>query len=508
MFNSKNRVLPFVMVLLVLCILATGCGKQSVSSEISDCVIGQFEKIAEIPRPSGHEEKICNYLEKWAKERNFDLVRDDYNNLVIDVPATDGMENKPIVGLQCHMDMVFVQEGDSLDPLTTGVRVINDGEFIRGDGTSLGSDDGIGLSVILCIADGKMAHGPLRLFITTDEEETCSGADNLDPAAYSDIRYFINVDWETEGNVCISSVAGVDYEYSREGIPQKAKEDIAIEITIDKLAGGHSGIEIIYNRLNAIVAMGETLKALEEQNIDFSLSSLTGGTADNVIPYSSQAVICTAKNDSDKSMDVMSDTLDDLLNKHRESDPDGVYSLKMAEIPEYVMSDEMKDSAIDLICEIPDGIRTYSAEIEGFPQTSSNLGVFEANSDHVYALTFARSSNVDDMESICRDFEKVGDDVDADYVSSVTGKAWEYDTNSKLLKTAQSVYKSLFNKEIVLEPTHVVLECGAFIAANPDLDMISIGPTIHDVHSVKEACSIESIDRLWKLIEGILNNIE
>ena len=497
-----------VLSILVLCILFNACAEQKVSSEITDNVISQFVKIAEIPRPSGHEEMICDYLEKWAKDRNLDAVRDEYNNLVFDVPATDGMENKPTVALQSHMDMVFAQEGDALDPLTTSIKVINDGEYLRADGTSLGADDGMGIAIILNIADGKMPHGPLRAIFTTDEEVLCTGANNLDPAVYSDIEYLINVDSETVESVNVSSAAGKDYEYSKDCEPQKPAEDCAITIKIDKLTGGHSGLDIGFNRLNAIIAMGKALKSLEDQGIEFSLAALKGGVADNVIPYSAQAVVCIANNDSDKVKAIVSGTLDDLFGKHKESDPNGIYTLETTEMPEYVMSDEMKHSAIQLICEMPDGIRTYSAELEGFPQTSSNLGVFDADSKHLYALVLARSSDVNDMEGISRDFEKAGDDTGVSYKGIISGMAWKYNPNSKLLKIAQEVYKSNFGEEIILEYTHGVLECGAFAETNPHLDMISIGPTLLDVHSVNEACDIGSIAKLWTLMEGILGNIE
>lgn len=159
--------------------------------------------------------------------------------------------------------------------------------------------------------------------------------------------------------------------------------------------------------MNAIIALGKALKSLEDQKITFSLAGFKGGIADNVIPYSSQAIVCTTQSNLDTVKEILSHEFDALLNKHKESDPNGVYKLEMIDIPEYVMSDEMKRSTIDLLCTIPDGVRTHSSELEHFPQVSSNLDVFETDSEHMYALIFVRSSDVAGMEKISNDFEKI-----------------------------------------------------------------------------------------------------
>ena len=271
-------------------------------------VIDEFLQIANIPRPSHHEEAIGEYLFQWAKNRHLAVQKDELGNLIIDKAATVGCETSPRVILQAHMDMVCVAaEGVTYDPLKDSIRVMNDGKTLSAEGTSLGADDGIGIAICLYfLQDQTLKHGPLRVIITVNEEDgMSSGAMN---PKYLDAQYLINLDWEWLGSLCNSSAGGDFFSLSRRFTRKKASAGfIAMQLRLSGLLGGHSGVDINRGRLNALLGIATALDALAKADIPFELSDFHGGQARNAIPSSADAALWVSKKHLSAAEKVLAD---------------------------------------------------------------------------------------------------------------------------------------------------------------------------------------------------------
>lgn len=273
------------------------------NQEIIDIVVDYFMPLAEVPRPSHHEEKIGAFLMNWAEERGFSPEQDAVGNVMFDVPATEGMDGAPLTILQAHMDMVAVAEnGKQYDPLNDPITVIrNDDEgTLTADGTSLGADDGAGLAIAMAAAEGKMAHGPLRIIVTVDEEDGMDGAFGMDASWLEGATNLINIDNEISNQVLVSTAAGDSVRMTRKLEFTDPPEGTALTIELSGLKGGHSGVEIDKGRLNGIVGLATFLNRLNEVGIPHALASFDGGTAANAIPPKAKAVIVVDSADKAK----------------------------------------------------------------------------------------------------------------------------------------------------------------------------------------------------------------
>lgn len=501
-----------IMMVMGLSVFAlTGCSlsKNNSSGEVPDMVIEKFSELTQIPRPSRHEEQVSDYLKSWAEKQGFQVVQDENCNLIIDVPAVKGMEDKPFVALQGHMDMVFAQQnGLDLDPYSTVIQMKNDGKNLTSDGrTSLGADDGIGIAIMECVAEGKMAHGPLRLIITTNEEEGSVGVANLDPDSVRDVEYLINLDNEMEGQMVISSASAITFEYSRALTPDTPRGDMGITLSFDKLTGGHSGLNIDKGKMNGIMAMGEVLRNLKKNQISFELTSISGGDAPNAIPVSAKAVLCIAKDDYQKCYDCCNETVNDLKTRYSETEPDMVFEIAETEKSEQVLSRDDTDLILEYMDQQFDGVYTMSEIIEGLVESSSNLGVITVEPTGFFATGMLRSSNAALEKELIEMDRALADTFQFECTTNAGTAPWPVKENNRLQKIAEEAYRDIFSKDLGVIAVHAGLECGAFARYNPEMDIISIGPNITAPHTVQEVAEIESIDKLWKFLEGILARV-
>lgn len=499
-------ILTAAMVLsCVSCASQAAADRKDITTEILDT----FNGLTQVPRPSHHEEKISEYLEKWAKVKKFEVTRDNVNNVIVEVPATKGMESKPKVALQGHMDMVFAQkDGANLDPLTTTIKSVNDGTYLRSDGnTSLGADDGIGVAIMMNIAEGKMAHGPLKLIITTCEEDGMVGTFGLDPAVLKDVDYLINLDSEEEGTMCLSTAAGVVETFTMKPVLVDYEKTTAVELSISGLRGGHSGLDIDKGRLNAIKGMTELLLALKNGGIEYGLSVMSGGSAPNAIPTSAKAVIYVSAEDKEKAQQVLNEKADEIKACHKDTDPDMQFSITPCSEASKVLSSECRDAVLGLLSGITDGLVTMSKDIEGLVESSSNLGLFSIDGAEIKGTAYMRSSSPEMLEKILADDEKVSMEQGFSYSQEKTADPWAYKPDNHLMEVADEAYRSLFGKDIEHITMHAGLECGTYSVYNPDLDMIAIGPTLYDVHTINERLEIATIEKVWRFVEKILADI-
>lgn len=473
-----------------------------------DNILQEFLKITEIPRPSHHEEKIGAYLVSWAQARGLCVTQDDLGNVIIDKPASPGAEHTPRVILQAHMDMVCVaSEGTTFDPQNDPIKIINDGKTLRAKGTSLGADDGIGIA--LCqqiLQDDSLQHGPLRVIITVNEED---GMDSINMS--SDFLcgdYLINLDWESLGSLC-NSAAGCDFaELSRDATLEDVPDSYAsLNLTIKGLQGGHSGVGINLGRANALVCMATFIIRLVEDGIPILLSDFSGGQAKNAIPATAQATIAFPQEYSDKINEAFDTYKKDFVNTFGPIEITSEFFSDSGEHICKVLDDDSMQGLLAVLTSLPNGVNTMSPFAQNLVESSQNLGVLSIEDGHIRLEIMARSCVPYRAEEILRASRLTAKAFGFTYTQGDHAPAWAVNPDSRLVPIACEAYRTLTGKEMVVEPVHGGLECGAFYEKNPHLDMIAIGPTLTDVHTPDEACDIESISVTYELLVDILLRI-
>ncbi len=478
--------------------------------EIIESVVSDFLLMADVPRPSHHEEKIGEFFMNWAKEQGLDPVRDDAGNIMFDIPATKGMEDLPLCILQGHMDMVVaVEDGKEFDPINDPVTVIRylKDNTLAAEGTSLGADDGAGCAMIMAVAQGKMAHGPVRALITVDEEDGMEGAFQLDASWLDGASYLINIDNEASDEVLVSTAAGDSVRISAPAELKDPSGDLAVALTLTGLNGGHSGIEIGKGRLNGLIGLATFLKGLDEKGIAFELSSFEGGTASNAIPAKASCCIVIASEDRDALKETADSWLDELKKKYAGIEDSIRLDLtEEGQLPK-VVSDEQKNAALRFMTEIIDGVNTWMAAEESLPESSSNLGLFALNENGITGSTYIRSC-VGELESELLS-SQLALAAECGYETDLVKMAdpWPYDPDSRLLALTKEIYLEQNGEEIIVAVLHAGLECGTFKTLKPELDMISIGPDLSDPHTIHEKLHLDSVPKVWRLLEGLLAGI-
>ena len=504
-------IILIIVIIIEIIVINRNTSRNQDDKKIINDVVDNFMMIAKIPRPSHHEEKISNYLVDWAKEHGLDVIRDSVNNVRIDAPATKGMENRPLVILQVHMDMVVaISDGKSFDPLNDPITVIrNDKEgTLSADGTSLGGDDGIGVAIVMAILEGKMEHGPLRVIITVDEEDGMTGAFNLDSSWLDDASYLINVDNEWSSEVLVSTAAGDTVHAEKKVSLIKPSGNTTVNISISNLNGGHSGVEIDKGRLNGLIGLANFLNLLNENNIYYEIASFDGGTAPNAIPAKANAKIVINEKDKTIVEEKMREYCDTLKTKYKNIEENIKCDVNIVNELPLVISKKESDNAIKFITKVVDGVYTMSKDMDGLVESSSNLGLFKIENGNISFTTMIRSSLGEKEKELLDSQIILAKECGFDASSKKGSDAWPYNPNSKLLELAKKVYKEQNNEDIKVSAVHAGLECGTFKKIKEDLDMISIGPDLKDGHTIRETIYLNSIPKVWNLLKGILKEIK
>ncbi|EOD01588.1 Aminoacyl-histidine dipeptidase (Peptidase D) [Caldisalinibacter kiritimatiensis] len=473
-------------------------------------VFEYFEEISQIPRGSGNEKAISDYLAQFAKERDLDVIQDEALNVIIKKPATKGYENAPVVILQGHMDMVCEKNKDTIhdfekDPIKLKV----EGDIIRAEGTTLGADNGIAVAYCLAILDSNdIPHPSLEVVITTEEETGMGGASKLNPENL-DGKILINIDAEEEGNFFVSCAGGVRTKVILPVEWENADESLETYIVkVRGLKGGHSGMEIDKGRGNANKIMGRILKDLNT-TFDIKLSDLSGGAKMNAIPREADAVIMVDSKDKETIVQKIEKWNNILKNELKSSDPDvNILFEKFDNNDKKVLSKQSQDKAISLLQIILNGIQTMSMDIEGLVESSTNLGVVTTKENEIMFESAVRSSVKSLKKAIVEHTQTVAEVVGAKLVTESDYPEWEYNPDSNIRKIMQKVYKEKFNKEPKLTAIHAGLECGLFKEKLGDIDMIALGPNMYDVHTPNEHLSISSTARTWELLLDVLKEIQ
>ncbi|RKM61974.1 aminoacyl-histidine dipeptidase [Butyrivibrio sp. CB08] len=463
-----------------------------------------FEEICNIPHGSGNLQKISDYLVSFAKERGIEVRQDEELNVIMKAPASAGYEDREPVILQGHMDMVAVKEDSSdIDMVTDGLRVKTDGEFVWADGTSLGGDDGIAVAYCLALLDSKdIPHPPLEVVITTNEETGMFGATAID---LSDLKgkKLINIDNEEEGAFIVSCAGGARV-CSKLPVKRQAGSGKRYKVEVSGLKGGHSGEMIKCGRGNANIILARTLmEALDSAK--FNLETMEGGVADNAIPNVSFAVVTMDGSEADKFKASVAATLSDIRGELEVKDPGLNIEVKeLGDSTAPVITAEDTFKALSMICMMPDGVQAMSSSVEGLVETSLNLGVLKTTDDMVETDQSVRSSVESSKDYLIRKVKMVSTGLGAEVSVSGSYPGWKYRQQSELRDHMVAVYKKMYGVEPRVEAIHAGLECGILSKKIDDLDCISIGPDMQDIHSTKEKLSVKSVSNVWDYLKEVL----
>jgi dipeptidase D len=471
-------------------------------------VLYWFEELNKIPRGSGNEAAVSNMLKAFANERGLYVRQDEANNIIIKKNASEGMENVPAILIQGHMDMVCekipeVEHDFTKDP----IKVIYDGDFIRAEGTTLGADDGIAVAYALAaLEDDSLVHPELQVLITTDEEVGMGGATAVDCHDIT-ARRVLNIDSEDEGIFTVGCAGGmkttsvIPVEYENVGEREGAW------LSIGGLMGGHSGVEIIKERANANKLLARVLRALNEK-MDIRIANPFGGAKDNAIPRDAGCFVALTPGGIEGAHSITRE-LEAVLNREFAQQKETItITLNPCEREERVFTEDSFNRFVTAVMLMPNGVLAMNCEL-AMPETSNNLGVIKTTDDgKAVVLTCAVRSSV-----ISRKYE-VFDKIKA--LTELAGgsceykgnyPAWEYKSDSALLKEARRIFEAEYGHEPKLETIHAGLECGLLGEKMPGCELISFGPDIHDIHTPKEKADIGSIERTWKLLRRLITEM-
>ncbi len=461
-----------------------------------------FKEIASIPHGSTNTKKISDHIVKFAVERGLTYEQDELNNVIIKKEASKGYEDHESVILQGHMDMVAVKEdGIDKDMTTEGLDLYTEGDLLKAKGTSLGGDDGIAVAYMMDILDGEYEHPALECLFTVDEEIGMEGATGIDVSGIKGKR-MINIDNEVEGEFIVGCAGGVRVNLSRT-VNKEETQGVRVRISVDGLKGGHSGVEIDKKRGNANKILGDVLCQLKAKGT-YNIIDISGGTADNVIPSSAYADIMLT------DVSILSG-LDDLtLPFGKEEDPDKAQvHVKVLEekAKEKVLVSEDGETLVEILCKLPDGVTAFDKDNQDFVETSLNLGILRLDGDKLELESLVRSSVEDAknklVEELCKLAEKTG------FITNLYGNypGWEYKSDSEIRKVFVEAYEKQYLCKPKIEVIHAGLECGIFAGKIKDLDCISLGPDIKDIHSVNETLSLSSAGRTFELLVSALSQL-
>ena len=466
-----------------------------------ESVFRYFEEICAIPHGSRNTKAISDYLVSFAKAHGLRYRQDESNNVVIFAPGTCGLEDHESVILQGHMDMVCEKDaGCLLDMAVDGLDVTHDGCCVYAKGTTLGGDDGIAVAYALAILDDDtIAHPPLEVIITVDEEIGMLGAAAMDLADVKG-RTMLNLDSEDEGIFTVSCAGGATCTVSLNA-DRKAVYGPCVRLSVEGLQGGHSGAEIHKNRANANKVMGDFLGRIQKL-MPLCLTSFSGGSKDNAIPRACQATVVAMGIGLERINDIAAQLQQEVRETYDE--PEAlVQAFDVDALGGNALTTAATADVISLLCAAPNGVQAYCPDMPELVQTSLNLGIAKLG-DRFTATFSVRSSVNAEKEGLITKLKELADFYNGTYSQSGTYPAWEFKKDSRLRDVMVPIYTRMFGKEPKVLAIHAGLECGLLGDKLPGLDCVSIGPQMHDIHTSREKLEIASTKRTWDFLLEVL----
>lgn len=457
-------------------------------------VLEIFEEISAIPRGSGNVEAVSNYCAAFAKARGFEAVQDEYYNCLIRVPATEDKKDHPTVILQGHLDMVCEkEEGYAHNFETDGLKLKMEGDWLTAEGTTLGADNGIAIAYCLALLEEDLSHPALELFFTADEETGMDGAIGFDPALLKG-RKMLNLDSEDEGILIVSAAGGKNVE-GRLPLDWEDCKGAVYTIRVEGLQGGHSGAEIHQGRANANKLLGKILSGL-----NCRLISVNGGAKANVITTAAEAKVMM-------ETPIDGEALTAVFRKEYGAKDPAITVRVETSTAQKMMQKECSEQAIRLLSALPDGVREWSAELEGLVETSLNCGIVRTDEEQLFVLTSLRSMKNAKRDALAKEVETLFAECGFSTQTGAEYPAWEYAENSPLRKIAVDCWEALSGAPAKAIALHAGLECGLFTQKLAGLDVIAMGPDMKDIHSPRERLSIPSARRVWEWVKKILETL-
>lgn len=461
-----------------------------------------FMEISRVPRGSGNNQAIHDYLVDFAKKHHLWYYTDDALNVVIRREAAKGYENLPGIILQGHMDMVCEKETDWEHDFTReGLELALEGDYLYAKGTTLGGDDGIALAYALAIlADDTKAYPTIELLATTDEETGMYGAKAFDTLVLQG-RYMINLDTEEEGSLLAGCAGGLRGLITLP-MEKEVTQGIQYRVTIDGLQGGHSGCEIDKNRTNATLLLGRLLFQLPEEM--YSLVEMTGGTKDNAIPRQAEAIVMVAKEKEKDFCALVKKQMDGYKEELECFEPDITWEVKReGEKQAFSVTKSCRKKVLFLLNTAPNGVLQMSGEIAGLVESSLNMGIFSLQED-MKAYYSIRSSRFGYKEYASEKLRTFAQILGGEYEEGEAYPAWLYHKESPLRDKMVEVYEKVYHEKPTVEVIHAGLECGILYEKCPELDIVAIGPDILDIHTPKERMSVSSAKRVYGYLCQVL----
>lgn len=463
-----------------------------------------FEEICKIPHGSYNTRQLKEYCVQFAKERNLKYYEDDFQNVIIYKDATPGYEEVPTMIIQGHLDMVCEKELDStIDFTKDGLDLRVDGDFIYAHKTTLGGDDGIAVAFGLAILDDDtLKHPALEIVFTSEEEVGLEGATNLDINQITG-KYFINIDSEEEGIITCGCAGGLRADCTMSVLTETAKKE-KLRLSLTNFLGGHSGVEIHKWRINPNILMGRVLFDLEKE-FEFELSGMQGGLKDNAIPRECFAEFFVEEEDKESIFSWFAKEKEILVAELDSTEPEMCVELTDLGIQEDSFISPMdQEKILFFLNQTKNGVIAMSADIEGLVETSLNLGILELKDGHFMASFAIRSSKNSAKWALNDQMEYLTEFLGGSYGTRGLYPAWEYAKHSPLRDLSVKVYEENFGKTPQIQAIHAGLECGLFKEKRPELDCISIGPDMYDVHTPKERLSVSSTQKCYEYLCKIL----
>ena len=469
------------------------------------CIWKNFHALTQVPRPSGHLEKIQQFLLDWGKEAGVETFKDPAGNIVMRKPATPGMENRKGIILQAHMDMVPQKTPESThnfetDPIEPWI----DGEWVKAKGTTLGADNGMGVAAIMAVMEAKdLQHGPIDALITADEETGMYGANDL-PEGELQGDILLNLDSETWGKFVIGSAGGIDVTATLDYKEVETDaEDVAAKITLKGLRGGHSGLEIHEGRGNANKMLVQVVReAIEE--CEARLASWHGGNMRNAIPFKAEAVLTLPKENLPALKEIVDGYLADFTDQYKNIESSIELFMEEVETPKMEVPVEIQDNLINAIYGCHNGVLRMIPSYPDVVETSSNLAIIDIEGGKASLKVLARSSREDMKEYIVKTLESCFNMAGMKVETAGSYGGWDPNPESEILHHLLKIYKEQNGADGIIQVDHAGLECSVILGKYPHLDVVSLGPTMRSPHTTTERCFIPSIEPFWKLLKQAL----
>ena len=474
-----------------------------------ECIWRNFYSLTQVPRPSGHLEKVQQFLLDFGQQAGVTAFKDPAGNIVFRKPATPGYENRKGIILQAHMDMVPQKTPESThnfetDPIEPWI----DGEWVKAKGTTLGADNGLGVAAIMAIMEDKtLKHGPIDALITRDEETGMYGANEL-PEGELQGDILLNLDSEHWGKFVIGSAGGIDVTATLDY--QEADtdaEDAAVRVTVKNLRGGHSGLEINEGRGNANKLLVQVVReAIAE--VEARLASWNGGNMRNAIPFKAEAVLTLPKENIEALKEIAADWQETFNDEFKLIEPQGIEVIvEEVATPQKEVPVEIQDNLVDAIYACHDGVIRFIPAYPAVVETSSNLAIINIGDGKASIKILARSSREDMKGYVVTMLESCFSMAGMKVETAGSYGGWDPNPDSEILHLLLKEYKELFGEDGIIQVDHAGLECSVILGKYPWLDVVSLGPTMKSPHTTTERALIATVEPFWQLLKKTLEDV-